>query len=713
MTGKYSGRRFLFDLETDGLLPDVTVIHCAVAIDLDTEEVLDFKPNQIGEFLELYKNADRLYGHNIIPYDCAVIEKLHGIPIPPAEKLVDTLNLARLVFPDIKSTDMPVAKKWKAWETKYQQWLKGEKTKRDNLFPDLTDEEKDAWDFGRPFHLGEPPKEFPGYLVGSHSLEAWGYRLGAERKGDYSKEMKAKGLDPWASWNEDMHAYMLQDGKVNLGLLKHLMRFEPSEQSIRLEMRVQRLMSQVERNGWPFDVAKAQELYMFLCAERDELSTSLRSLFPAWVVQLEDFIPKRNNKTKGYIAGVPVERFETIEFNPSSRDHIADRLQAKYGWKPTEYTASGKPKIDDDVLTALPYPEAKQLARYFTIQKRIGQLAEGAQAWLRVQKNGFIHGRYTTNGAVSGRATHSTPNVGQVPAVGADFGKECRELFTVLPGFVQLGADQAGLELRCFASFLAVYDGGKYMEVVLNGDVHWENAKALMGWPDDILRDDTNPAHKKARNLAKTFIYALLYGSGDMNLGQLAGVTEEEVEEWKTSPQHVSAFIALRDKLRKIAERRGEAWPTKQQCRYAYKGSLLREAFYKKFPALPKLMKAVEKAAKKGWIKGLDGRRLPVRHAHAALNLLLQSAGAVICKQWIVDVEDALIAAGLKHSWQGDFVILGWIHDELQIAVREGLEDQVAAIVLEAARAAGNPFPTWRCPTDGDTKIGRNWAECH
>jgi DNA polymerase I-like protein with 3'-5' exonuclease and polymerase domains len=175
----------------------------------------------------------------------------------------------------------------------------------------------------------------------------------------------------------------------------------------------------------------------------------------------------------------------------------------------------------------------------------------------------------------------------------------------------------------------------------------------------------------------------------------------------------MAAVAALKHKLCNIANRRGEPGPTKQQLRYAYKGSLLREAFYKKFPALPKLMKAVEKAAKKGWIKGLDGRRLPVRHAHAALNLLLQSAGAVICKQWIVDVEDALIAAGLKHGWQGDFVILGWIHDELQIAVREGLEDQVSDIVLKAARAAGDPFPSWRCPTDGDCKIGRNWAECH
>jgi hypothetical protein len=707
--------RYVFDIETNGFLEEVTVIHCAVMIDLDTEEVHAFGPDQIDQFLKLYQSATTLIGHYIIGFDMPVIDKLHGVVPAPDCEIIDTVNLGRLVFPDIKAIDMPMAKKWKAWKIKYDFWV------RDQLKanPELPEDH----DFGRAPHLPDPPKEFPGYLVGSHSLEAYGYRMGTERKGDYSKEMKAKGLDPWAEWNPAMHDYMIQDGRVNLLLFRWLMEHAPTAQSVLLEMRVQRLISQVERNGWPFNRKAAEDLYQALCAERDALGTSLRSLFPAWEVQLEDFIPKRNNKTKGYIAGVPVPRSEIVEFNPASRDHIADRLTAKYGWKPVEYTESGKPKVDDDVLKKLPYPEAQQLARYFLIQKRIGQVGEGTQAWLKVvSKDGFIHGRYNTNGAVSGRATHSTPNVAQVPGVLAEFGKQCRALFTVLKGYKQLGADQAGLELRCLGSFMATFDKGAYIQTVLFGDVHWENAKALFGLPDDTERFDGKdengdeikvPAHEKFRAIAKTFIYAFLYGSGDENLGSIAGVTDDEAAEWSACPKHRAAYLKMRSQLEARARKFGDQPPTKQQLRHAYKGLLLRGRFMAKFPALAKLLKAVKDGAKKGWLKGLDGRKLPVRSAHAALNVLLQSAGAIICKQWIADAEDALVAAGLTHGWGGDFVILGWIHDELQIAVKDGLEDQVAEIVVAAARKAGDPFPTWKCPTDGDVIVGANWAECH
>jgi DNA polymerase I-like protein with 3'-5' exonuclease and polymerase domains len=650
-------RDFVSDIETDGLLEAVTVIHSAVLIDAETEEVWDFEPAEIPLYLQLYAkivaDGGRIVGHNFIGYDAAVIEKLHGIPIPPAENLVDTVCLAKLLFSDIKASDFPAAKAWKSYKAKL--------------------DETTALGSTVPPPAMKAPLEFPGQFVGMHSLEAWGYRLGSERKGDYSKEMKDQGLDPWASWNPAMHDYMIQDGRVNLALFRHLMSFEPSPQSVLLEMRVQRLCSKIERNGWPFNVSEAERLYQDLTAERERLSQDLRSLFPPWVVQLEDFIPARDNKTKGYVKGVPVPRFETIEFNPSSRDHIIDRLKNKYGWVPRDddYTDGGKPKVDDDILKRLPYPEAKALARYFLIQKRIGQLGEGNQAWLRVvSKEGKIHGRYNTNGASTGRATHYNPNISQVPSVGAEYGRDCRALFTVPRGWRQIGADQAGLELRCLGSFIAAFDGGKYIEVVLNGDIHWENAKALFGLPDDTVRDDENPQHKKMRNVAKTFIYAFLYGAGDAKLGSIVG-----------------------------------------KGRVA--GAKLRARFLTKFPALKKLIAAVQSAAKKGWLKGLDGRKLPVRSEHSALNTLLQSAGAIICKQWIADAEQALVDAGLKHGWDGDFAILGWVHDELQVACRAGLEDQIAAILVETARRAGDPFPSWRCPTDGDAKIGANWAECH
>ena len=140
---------------------------------------------------------------------------------------------------------------------------------------------------------------------------------------------------------------------------------------------------------------------------------------------------------------------------------------------------------------------------------------------------------------------------------------------------------------------------------------------------------------------------------------------------------------------------------------------MLRARFLKKFPALARLVKFVKNAASKGWLKGIDGRKLPVRSEHAALNTLLQSAGAIVCKSWIVMAEKALVASGLKHGWDGDFVFLGVVHDECQVAVRIGLEEQVSAILIETGRHAGDKFPSWKCPTDVDVKPGDNWAECH
>lgn len=691
-------RRYVFDLETNNLLADVTRVHCAVLYDIDTNEIMGFRPHEIGKFLEYYRAAKLLIGHNSIGYDVEVIRKLYALGPPDCDH-VDTMVLGRLVFSDIKGLDFPKAKVWKAYREAREAHDALEAQKVAESLEDMNAAMEDGLTvIPEPYvakaYRGKAPQEFPGQFCGSHSLEAWGYRIGAEKKGDYSKDMKAQGLDPWESFNEAMYEYMIQDSIVTVGVYDYLMAEEPPVQAIELEMDVQRLCTRMERNGWPLDVLAAQDLYSRLCQRRHELEKALVEAFPPWRVRLEDFVPKRNNQTKGYIAGVPIERWETREFNPASREHIADRLTDKYGWKPSEFTEGGQAKVDDEILQRLPFPEAKILAEYFLIQKRTGQLGEGAQAWLKqVTKKGRIHARYNTNGAVTGRATHSNPNIAQVPSVGAAYGRDCRVLFHVPKGWRQLGADQSGLELRCLGSFLAAFDGGAYIKIVLHGDIHWENAKALFGLADTLARDDHNPQHKKWRDVAKTFIYAFLYGAGDGKLGSIIG-------------------------------------------KGAKAGAQLRARFLKKFPALDRLIKAVKSAAGKGWLKGLDGRKLPIRSEHAALNTLLQSAGALICKSWIVKADKAITAAGYKLSdgvhgdWDrdADVVFLGWIHDELQVAVRSGLArpdykpdhygpfriaDHVSDLLISTGRVAGEPFPSWNCPTDVDVKEGSDWAACH
>lgn len=627
---------WIFDLETNGLIDEVNVIHCAVAINVETGECLSWKPHEIPQFIEWIKArikaGDTLIGHNSIGYDEYVLWKLHGIVVPP-EQSRDTMVLGKLIHPDIKKSDFTRHKRWKAYKKATDEGLEWTK---------------------------EIPLEFPGQHIGNHSLAAWGYRMGIH-KGDY------KG--PWDRWSPEMHEYMIQDGRVTLELYKRLMAHEPTEQSVVLEHRTARLCAKMERNGFPFDIGRAVSLLERLVNEREALRLELVALFPSWRVRLPDFVPKRDNKPKGYVKGVPVERWKTIEFNPQSRKHIINRFQAKYNWKPKEWTQEaevdpvtkekiqkGSPKMDEEILSKLPYPEAPKLARLFLINKRIGQLSEGSQAWLKVVKNGKIHARYNTNGAVTGRATHSKPNISQVPRLSTEFGRECRELFHVPDSWVLVGADQSGLELRCLSSDMAAFDDGAYGEIVTTGDVHTANQKA---------------AGLKTRDDAKTFIYAFLYGAGNGKIGEIIGKGPKA-------------------------------------------GGQLRRQFLTKTPALGKLNKFVKKAAERGWIKGIDGRKMPVRSPHAALNTRLQSSGAIICKQWICDLEDALLAKGLKHGWDGDFVFLSWSHDEVQIAARDDPEliSIVQQIAIGTGRAAGSPFQ-FRCALDVETKVGRNWAETH
>jgi DNA polymerase-1 len=356
-------------------------------------------------------------------------------------------------------------------------------------------------------------------------------------------------------------------------------------------------------------------------------------------------------------------------------------LTERYQWQPEEYTDDGKPKIDDAVLKGLEYPEAKVLAEYYLVAKRIGQVAEGDEAWLkRIKPNGRIHGGVTTNGAVTGRMTHSKPNLAQVPKVkylgkeiarglAGEYGFECRDCFGVPGGRAQVGADAAALELRDLAGYMARWDGGAYVRIVLDGkkedgtEIHTVNRKAL----EIDSRDD-----------AKTWFYAFLYGAGDEKLGLI--VTKVRGKE---------------------AQKRGKQ---------------LRAKFLKNLPALGALVAAVkETAAKRGYLIGLDGRRLHVRSQHSALNTLLQSAGAIQMKKALVILEQMLQSKGFKNSEQSstpDYEFILNVHDEWQIETKPEIADEVGRTAVAAIRAAGEHFK-FPCPLDGEYKIGRTWAETH
>ena len=513
-------------------------------------------------------------------------------------KIHDTLLLSRLVWSDLKNNDFKFVKK---------------------------------------------RTDFPMKLIGSHSLKAWGLRL-SNHKAEYTGGFEL--------WSDEMQKYCEQDTYANLTLYNKIMSKVPSHESIGLEHEFAGVIRAMENHGFHFDETKAMALLAKLQKRKAELEEQLQKAFQPWEIK-EPFIPKVNNKKRGYQKGVMTYKVKEVVFNPASRDHIANRLQVIHGWKPKEFTASGKPKVDEEVLQGLDFPEAKLLVEYLLLNKRLGQLATGQNAWLKLVRNGKMHGQVNTNGCATHRCTHSRPNMSQVPSVSAEFGTECRELFYAPKGFKLVGADLSGLELRCLAHYMAKFDDGAYAKEVVDGDIHTTNQKAA-GLP--------------TRNNAKTFIYGFLYGAGPAKIGAIVGGSDAH-------------------------------------------GKKLIDKFLKATPALKKLREAVLAAYKKnGHLKGIDGRILPVRSEHAALNTLLQSAGAVLCKRATVNLYDNLASQG--YVFGKDYAFVAHIHDEIQIQAKEELADIIGQAAVTAFQQAGEYYD-FRCPITGEYKVGQNWAETH
>jgi DNA polymerase I-like protein with 3'-5' exonuclease and polymerase domains len=427
---------------------------------------------------------------------------------------------------------------------------------------------------------------------------------------------------------------------------------KPTPESVKLEHDFAHVIRKQEAHGFHFDEVKANELLAKLQRRQAEIGVQLQEAFEPWELS-EPFVPKTNNKTRGYVKGELTYKVKEVVFNPASRDHIANRLTTIHGWVPTVHTDNGKPKVDETVLAGLDYPEAALLREYLMLDKRLGQLAVGKNAWLRMVKGGRIHGQVNTNGAATGRCTHNRPNVAQTPSVGAPYGTQCRELFHAPEGYSLVGADLSGLELRCLAHFMHKFDGGAYTDVVLHGDIHSVNQKAA-GLP--------------SRSLAKSFIYGFLYGAGSAKIGSMVGGTEKE-------------------------------------------GRKLINKFMAATPALKKLRDAVDATVKsKKHLIGLDGRVLPVRSSHAALNTLLQGAGALLAKQATVILYKNLTDKGYK--WGEDYAQVAHVHDEVQLIARKEIADDVGREAVKSFQLAGDHFK-FRCPITGEYKVGANWADTH
>lgn len=635
-----SGKDYVVtDIETDGLLDTVSKFYCGYIYDSVTEDYTPY--TDLFDYVKALEDyVDKGYNlvfHNGINYDIPALKKLmkRDFTFDPRRCVVDSLVLSRLIYSNIKDIDIGLLRSGK----------------------------------------------LPSKLYGSHSLKAYGYRLG-ELKGEYGETEGA-----WDSFSQEMLEYNKQDVVVTTKLYKKLLAKEYPLKAIQLEHDIQWVMSKMMRNGVVFDKPNAVKLYTDLVGIRDKISNHLKDVFGSWDVYKGTKIYKRDNAKRGIKAGVPVEIYKTVEFNPSSRDHIAKVLQDR-GWEPEEYTEGGSVKVDEETLkSALFIPETKEILEYLMVQKRISQIAEGDNGWLKMMvedDDGVykIHGSINPNGAVTGRATHSYPNLAQVPANRAPYGEECRSLFGVPKGWYQAGIDASGLELRCLAHFLFPYDGGAYAHEILEGDIHTHNQ---------------HMAGLETRDQAKTMIYCLMYGGGDAKLGSVVGGTAKDGKElkqkfYKGVPAYKKLCSAIESSLIESSEWVGGVNRVKWRKR--------------KHPDSPKLSITHS-------LLGLDRRVIYVRSSHSALNTLLQSAGALVCKQWVCLVEENMRKAGYKHGWDGDFALMLWIHDEVQLACRtKEIAEDACRIAQESMRQVQEIF-NFNIQLDTEGKIGKNWCDCH
>ena len=575
-------KQFVLDIEANGLDPDT--IWCIVVRQIGHDDSLTWSGDRLPEFITWLQLQDEceLIGHNLIGYDIPVLEQLLSADFSKC-KITDTLVMSR---------------------------------------------------------LANPSRE------GGHSLDNWGTVLNCP-KGDHNV---------WDVFSYDMLEYCIQDVKVNTlvyqRLLLELKDFKP--ESVDLEHQVQSVISKQIKTGWLLDQEKAYHLLATLKEKKNDLEDEVHQVFKPLPTFVKEITPKIKKDGSLSVVGLkflgeqwqtavaPFSRIDFPVFNLGSRQQIGRHLQY-YGWKPKQFTETGQAIVDEAVLgTVKGIPQAALIAEYLMIQKRVAQV----QSWLEaVKEDGRVHGYVNSNGAVTGRMTHSSPNMGQVPAVYSPYGKECRDVWTVPKGYKLVGMDASGLELRMLAHYMN--DEG-YTNEILTGDIHTANQLA---------------SGLETRDQAKTFIYAFLYGAGDAKIGSIVGGTRQD-------------------------------------------GKRLKEKFLRNTPSLGKLRERVSLAAGRGYVYGLDGRRVYVRSEHAALNTLLQSAGAIVMKKALALLDQ------YATKWKIDYNFIGNIHDEIQTEVREEKAKVFGGLATSCVEAAGIHYKL-NCPLAGEFKVGNSWADTH
>ena len=461
--------------------------------------------------------------------------------------------------------------------------------------------------------------EKSSHPLGGNSLECWGRHIGVE-KTNYTG-----GFD---FFSQEMLDYCIQDVHVNAKIYNRQKEFANKySKSVWLEHEVTTIIAKQISNGIGFALDKAEALHIDLLLEKCSIEDSLREVFPTKVEE------RHSEKT-----GKRLKDRITV-FNPGSRKQIAERLQDKYNWIPPQ-TDKGNPKVDEEVLKRLKFPEVKMLIDYFNITKLMGQVSD----WIKRAENsrdGRIHGSINPQGTVTGRMTASQPNLQQVSG-----DKRARSLFIPRDKWVMVGADASGLEARMLATRMMQYDNGSYANVILTDDIHTVNQKAA-GLP--------------SRDLSKTFFYGLIYGAGDAKIGKIINQS-------------------------------------------AHMGKKLKESYFSKLPAIKKVIDDVKyQVSKKGTVTLLDGREVPCRSEHSALNVQLQGDGAIVMKLAQVLLNRKIAKLNAR--------FMATVHDEWQLECEPSIADTVGQMAVDSIQEAGEKLGCMQL--DGEFRVGKDWSETH
>lgn len=676
-----------WDTESPGLLHQADKLHClALKVDGKLISYADQKgylSNAAG--VEAVNAVDLRVAHNGQDHDDRLTRKVYGRELLNGSSL-DTLIISRLLYTQI----------------------------------------------GRqgPNNHRLPPK-----LKMRHSLEAWGWRLG-ERKIDYShiKAERIKAEHPdwtadqvmtevWGTWEPEMSSYMDQDVHTLEKLFHWLMSRKPPMAAVETEHKFAYIMRRQEKWGFTFDMDEALKLQAEVAEKAQILEAELIESFgDFWMagkektnkgtraVKMTEFpnvttrrFGKGGKELQPYIGppkchyedGAKWTPVEFVQFKPSSPIHVEKMFRQRYGWRPKHFTDKGAVKLDDEVLRQLTYPEADKLADLYSLNKIIGYVSTGKNAWLKtaVQEGpdgkpatpggfGFYewrqHGRVNTIGTYTFRCSHSNPNVAQVPTRDPTYGHRCRALFTARKGFRLLGFDGSGMQLRLMAHHMAEFDEGRYAQVFVRDED-----------PHEFMRDsigvDLMGEGKEGRAKGKTIDYALPFGGGELRLGSIVSPHASDAEKKRIGkavkerlgPTFGEGFDKLKNKIRTYVE-------------------------------------------EKGYLVGLDGRKAYTNKAHTGLSTLLQMGEAIVMRVALIILDEELQARGYKCGVLSDgsvnpdcdYEFAANVHDEAQMDVREELVDEVTTLALWCVAEAGRRLGL-RCPLKSDVKVGNNWQETH